>query len=84
MDINEFNQYINRQTREKVVAMKYTNIKDFDKLFELIGDIYPTITKSQTRVYEGNWIIRHSDNKIDLMCCAHGEKCFEKSYEIYK
>ena len=84
MDITTFDKYVNRSTREKVTAMKYNNIHDFDKLFQLIGDVYPTITKAHTRVYEGNWVIRHSDNHIEFMCCAHGEKCFENAYEIYK
>ena len=76
--------YINKDTREQVTAMKYNDIRDFSTLFNLIGDIYPTITPAHTRIYEGNWVVRKSDNSVEYICCAHGEDCFEKKYEIYK
>ena len=80
----KFQKYINRSTKEVVTAMKYTAVSDFNYLKELIGDIYPALTPAHTRIYEGNWIVRKSDNTVEYICCAHGENCFEKKYEVYK
>lgn len=79
-----FSRYVNRVTRELVTVMKYNDITDFDKLYEFIGDVYPTLTPAHTRIYAGNWVIRHQNNNIQFMCCAHNENCFENMYEIYK
>lgn len=81
-----FKKYVNRVTNEKVTAMKYTNIEDFPDLYELIGDIYPAINKAHTRIWEGNWIVRKSDNSVEFICCGHPEDstCFDRKYEIFK
>ena len=79
-------KYVNRHTQEKVSAMKYNSIKDFEDLFKLIGDVYPTITPSHTRIWEGSWVVRKADNEIEFICCAHtqDEFCFNNKYELYK
>lgn len=81
-----FTKYVNKSTREEVTAMKYVDIRDFPLLYELIGDIYPTITPAHTRIWENNWIVRKSDNSIEFICCDHNidADCFEKKYEIYR
>lgn len=76
-----FKKYKNRHTGEEVTAMLYNDITQFDSLKELVGDIYPSITPSLTRIYEKHWVIRHSDNTISFICCKHGENCFQKSFE---
>lgn len=79
-----YSRYVNRSTKELVTVMKYETINDFDKLYNFIGDVYPTLTPVLTRIYEGNWVVRHQDNSVDFICCAHGENCFELNYESYK
>lgn len=76
--------YINRRTNEKVKAMYYSNIDDFESLYTFIGDIMPTITNAHTRVYEQNWVVRHNDDTVEFINCAHHENCFEKKYAIFK
>ena len=73
-------KYVNRRTGEKVDAMFYRSIEDFNDLYRFIGDIMPTITNAHTRVYEKNWIVRHPDDTIEFICCAHNENCFAKKY----
>lgn len=77
-------KYVNRATREQVTAMKYDSIHDFPLLYEFVKDIYPTITPAHTRIYEGNWIVRTSNNTIEYICCDHGENCFDNKYTLYK
>lgn len=79
-----FDRYVSRSTKEVVTVMKYNDINDFDKLVEFIGDVYPTLSKAQTRIFENNWVVRHQNNAVTFMCCAHNEKCFENAYEPYK
>ena len=79
-----YSKYVNRSTKELVTVMKYSDITDFDKLYNFIGDVYPTLTPAHTRIYEGNWVVRHQDNSVEFICCAHGENCFERAYEPYK
>lgn len=77
-------KYVNRYNKEVVTAFKYNNINDFDTLFQLIGDIHPSITAAHTRIYEGNWIIRHANNHIEYLQCGNDDKCFTAKYDTYK
>lgn len=74
-------KYRNRHTAEEVTAMLYTDVSEFDNLKDFIGDIYPSLTPSLTRIYEQHWVIRYADNTISFVCCKHGENCFQKSFE---
>lgn len=73
-------KYVNRRTGEQVTAIYYKSIEDFDALYTFIGDLMPTLTNAHTRVYEKHWIVRHQDNQVEFICCAHNENCFEKKY----
>lgn len=77
-------KYINRINREQVSAIKYDNINDFEKLYTLVGDIYPALSSAHTRVWEGNWIVRKSDNQVEMICCSHpdDDTCFNNKYEL--
>ena len=77
-------KFVNRRTGENVTAMYYKSIQDFEDLYRFIGDIMPTLTNAHTRVYEKHWIVRHLDNHVEFICCAHNENCFENKYEKRK
>lgn len=76
-------KYKERSTGAIVRAFKYTNIDSFDTLRSFIGDIYPTITKAHTRIYEDNWIIRYDDNRVIFISCKPQENCFENRFEVF-
>lgn len=82
----KYDLYIDKRTKEKVKVMKYENIYDFDKLKNLIGDVYPNLNKAQTRIWENRWIIRYSDKRIRMIhnCIKNGEYCFSSLYEKYR
>lgn len=82
--MSNIKKYVNRYTHEVVNAFKYNDINDFDKLYKLVADIHPSITAAHTRVYEGNWVIRHSDDCIEYIYCENDDKCFNNKYEEYK
>lgn len=79
-----FKKYIDRKTGQYVAAFKYKDINDFPKLKQLIGDVYPTISEAQTRIYENKWIIRYEDGSVKFMECPSGDLCFNKRFEIYR
>lgn len=81
---NTVQRFVRRNSTEVVRALLYQSIDDFETLVDFIGDLYPTLTRAHTRVYENHWIVRHGDNSVEFICCAHGEKCFELAYEPYK
>ena len=74
-------KYIDRQTNQPVKVMKYTDIRDFNKLKKLIGDVYPTITPAHTRIYQNNWVVRYDSNVVRFINCSTGDECFKKRYE---
>lgn len=75
--------YRNRKTKQLVQAMKYDSIDDFDSLYDFIGDVIVGLTPAHTRVYEGQWVIRHRTNRVEWVNCYNENNCFERSYELY-
>ena len=80
----EFAKYRDRYTKEVVKVMRYQDINDFPKLSELIGDIYPQLSKAQTRIYEDKWVVRYANNVVKFIDCPNNDDCFNRKYEIYK
>lgn len=72
-----------RGTGAIVRALKYTSVDEFDSLKSFIGDIYPTITRAHTRIYEDNWVIRYDDDRVVFVGCKPNENCFEKRFEVH-
>lgn len=79
-----YDKYIDRQTNDLVAAFKYNDIRDFPKLKQLIGDVRPTISEAQTRIYENKWIVRYDNGEVKIIKCPAGDLCFRKRYEKYK